>query len=613
MNLLTTNDSLRSLTSGMGDPLHDKAAGVFHQDRILSDLQLMSSYRNSWIAGKIVDIPATDALRKGRDWQASQDDITKIEREEKRLGLWRKMLECKIKARLWGGAAVVIGTADGSDYSKPFEFEKVKKGGIAYLTVMTRRELSAGALTTDVGSEFYAKPEFYTAAGLNNAFVQIHPSRLIVQYGSPHPDAWLAGGSAYGWADSTLQRVYDTMMNADSTSANVASLVFEANVDSFGIPDLMEKLSSAEYEQRLLNRLTLAKVGKSVTKSLVHDTEETYQRHTINFSGLPDVVKTSLLVASGASYIPLTRFLGQSPSGLSSTGEGDMKNYHEWIASIQTMEIEPAMYRFDEALIRSALGDRPEEIYYTWTPLEQVNEKDQAEIGLKSAQTAEILTRTGLFDQEELREAVSNQLIENGFYPGLADTMKATPDFNLGQNEPTPPATAKPAPVGVPVTADAAPMTLYMRRDVLNAAEIGEWYRSQGVKKVYAPESMHVTVVYSKKPIDWMKFGEPWEATLEIKEGGPRINEKFGDAGDVLVLQFAGRELNWRHEQAKDLGGSFDFDEYQPHISITLESGDVDLKTLKPWTGKIILGPEIYEEVKEGDWRKSVVTGDLLK
>lgn len=598
-NNLMTNDSLRSLTSGMGDPAHDKAATVFHVDRLLSDTSLITSYRNSWIAAKIVDIPAMDTLRKGRDWQADQNDITLIEKEEKRLGLWAKLLECKTKARLYGGAAVVIGAADGSDYSQPFDFEKVGKGGLPYLTVMTRRELTANQLSTDPMSEWYSKPESYLVTGLNEAFVQIHPSRLIIQYGAPHPDPWNAGGSSFGWSDSVLQRVYDAMLNSDSTAANIASLVFEANVDSFGIPDLMEQLSSVEYEQRLLNRLTLAKVGKSVSKALVHDANETYNRNTINFSGLPDVMQSFLLMVSGAADIPLTRFLGQAPSGLSSTGEGDMKNYYDRIETIQTLEIEPAMWRFDEALIRSALGSRPDDIFYNWTPLEQLNEKDQAEIGLKNAQAAEVITRTGLFDQEELREAVSNQFIENGFYPGLADAMKdVTPDFDLGETE--------------SVTADATPRTLYLRRDVLNGAEIAKWYRDQGVSKVYAPESMHTTIVYTKKPIDWMKFGEPWDAQLEVKEGGPRLHEKFGDDNSVLVLLFASHEFNWRHEHAMDLGASFDFDEYQSHISITLEGADVDLKTLKPWTGKIVFGPEIYEEVKTGDWRKSVVTDDLF-
>lgn len=663
---LMTNDSLRSLTSGLGDPKYDKAAGAFHVNRLMDDVSLLTSYRNSWIAGKIVDIPAMDSLRKGRDWQADKKDITLIEKEEKRLGLWSKLLECKTKARLWGGAAVVIGASDGSDYSQPFDFEKVGKGGLPYLTVMTRKELTANQLSTDPMSEWYSKPESYLVTGLNKAFVQLHPSRLIVQLGSPHPDPWNAVGSSFGWSDSVLQRVYDSIINTDSTAANLASLVFEANVDTFGIPDLMEQVSNSEYEKRLLDRLTLANVGKSTTKSLIHDTEEEYARHTINFSGLPDVMQSFLLMVSGASDIPLTRFLGQAPSGLSSTGEGDMKNYYDRIESMQTLEIEPAMWRFDEALIRSALGDRPDEIFYNWTPLEQLNEKDQAEIGLKKAQAAEVITRTGLFDQEELRKVVANQFIEDGFYPGLGDTMvDDTPEFNLGE-EPTssseeiqalalngaqvtsmqqlvqavaegtmPLETAKavisaafPALTETEISAitnplknfkiksnlvtDATPRTLYMRRDVLNAEEIAEWYREQGVTKVYAPESMHTTIVYSKKPIDWMKFGEPWDATLELKEGGPRLHEKFGDDGSVLVLLFASSEVNWRHERARDFGASYDFEEYQSHISITLEGRDVDLKTLKPWVGRIILGPEIYEEIDDVDWRKKVVTDDLF-
>lgn len=600
-NDLRANDSLRSLVSGMGDPSRDKLATVFHQNRILDEHSLIASYRNSWIVRKIVDIPALDSLRKGRDWQAEQTDITKIEQEEKRLGLWQKLLECKTKARLWGGAAIVIGSPN-DDYSEPFDFEKVKKGGVPYLTVMMKNQLTANEISNDVASEWYGKPSFYSVSGQDSQFVQIHPSRLVIQIGSPHPDPWNAVALSFGWGDSVLQHVYDAVMNTESTASNIASLVFEANVDSIGIPDLMQHLSNEGYENRLLNRLTLASAGKSVSKSLVHDTAETYARNTVSFASLPETMQSFLLMVSGAADIPLTRFLGQTPSGLSSTGEGDMKNYYDRIQSMQELEIGPAMWRLDEALIRSALGARPDEIFYSWTPLEQLNETQMSEIGLKCAQSAEILTRTGLFDVEELRSSVSNQLIENGFYPGLADAMKETGNFepDLGGDDDA-------------VVTDAEPRTLYMRRDVVNAAEIIKHYRNQGVKGVYKPESMHVTIIYSKESVDWMKFGEPWQSEITIKEGGPRLHEMFGDLNDVLVLQFACSELHWRHKEALRLGASFDFDEYQPHISISLKAGDVDLKTLKPWTGEIVLGPEIYEELDvDPDWRKKVKANDLV-
>lgn len=613
MTTLPTADSLRSLITGLGDPALDKAAGLGYANGTLSDLQLHAAYRNTWLAKKIVNIPALDALRKWRMWQADQQHITAIEAEERRLGLQTKLLQCKTLARLWGGACLYIG--DGRPADQPLEPGGIKKGGIKYLTVMSRREMIAGELEQDPELEHYGHPQKYTITN-GRTFADIHPSRLVVQIGDMHPDPWNASGTALGWGDSVLQSVYTSILNADSTAANIASLVFEANVDVFKIPGLMEHMATAAYRNKLLDRFTLANIGKSITKSLLTDSEEEYDRKTIAFSGLPDVLQQFLIIVSGAADIPLTRLLGQSPAGLSSTGEHDMKNYYDRVTSIQTLEIQPAMSLLDDALIQSALGSRPAEIFYSWTPLEQMSEKERAEIGKAHAEAANILVMTGLFMPEEMREVVGNQLVEDGFYPGLGDLLKANgndiPEFDLEMRakEATTQQQEKVAkePVQKPKpTADATPRTLYMRRDVENADDIIRWFKDQGVPEVYAATSMHVTVAYSKKPVDWMKVGEPWEARLTVPEGGPRLMEKFGPEADVLVLLFKSRELDWRHQQVLDAGGSYDWGDYQSHISITLRGGEVDLINVKPWQGPIVLGPEVFEEIDVGgDWRKKV-------
>lgn len=612
--MTTANDSLRSLITGMGDPLIDKGAGVAYGYNYLSDLQLHNAYRGTWLAKKIINIPALDALRKWRAWQADQQQITLIEGTEKRLGLQLKVLQAKTLARLWGGACIYIG--DGGDASQPFEPESVKKDGLKYLTVMSRREMVAGQLELDPTLEHYGMPSTYQVANAT-AFLDIHPSRVVVQIGDMHPDPWNAVTNQ-GWGDSVLQSIWQAVTNVDATAANIASLVFEANVDVYKIPDLMEHLSSAPYRAKLLDKFTLANIGKSVSKALLTDSEEEYDRKQINFSNLPEVLQQFLIVVSGAADIPLTRLLGQSPSGLSSTGEHDMKNYHDRVASMQTLEIGPAMHRLDEAIIWSSLGKRPAEVFYTWNPLEQMSEKEKAEIAKLNGETANILSTTGLFMPEELREVVGNQFVEAGFYPGLGDLLKkngeALPEFDLERRSQeagvnaleNPPEVKQIAGPGKPVT-DAAPRTLYMRRDVVNAADIIKWYTDQGVPEVYAAESMHVTNVYSKTPVDWMAMGQPWDATITIPEGGPRVNEKFGDAGDVLVLLFASNELKWRFQQAKDIGATSDYPDYSPHISISLRAGDVDIINLKPWQGPIELGPEVYETISD-DWRAKVVT-----
>ncbi|NTS31282.1 DUF1073 domain-containing protein [Phyllobacterium sp. BT25] len=418
-------DGLTSLVAGLNDPLRDKMATAFYSGQCLTDLELLNAYRFTWLGRKIVDIPAQDAVRKGRDWQADQKQIGIIEAEEKRLGFWQKLYEVQIKARLWGGAALFIGTGD-PDLTEPLDIERIKKGGIKYLTVLNRRDITAGPIEQDVTAEWFGKPSWYEVTGATT-FLRIHPSRLCIFVGNAHPDPLLAGVNT-GWGDSALDSVITAMKQADSTAANIASLVFEANVDVFKTPDFMSSLADPDYEARIIRRFSLAATMKGINRALVMDASEEYERKTISFSTLPEVMQTFLQMVSGAADIPVTRLLGQSPAGMSATGESDMKNYHDRISSMQNMEITPAIHRLDECLMRSALGARPEEVFYSWAPLEQMSEKQLAEIGKMNAETAKTLVDSGIFMGQELRTVVTTQLVESSFYPGLDQVVADTGD-----------------------------------------------------------------------------------------------------------------------------------------------------------------------------------------
>lgn len=596
-----TNDSLRSLVSGLGTD-RDKMYTTGYVGQCLTDQQLSDAYRFSWMPAKIVNIPAEDAVAEGRDWQASQDQIEKIEAEESRVGLWPKLLEAQIKARLWGGAAIFIGTGD-QNLEEPLDVGRIGNGGLRYLTVLSRREVVAGELDTDPVSETFNKPKYYDVTG-TTMMARIHPSRLAVFVGNPHIDPLLSGAQNAGWGDSILDRVYSAVKNGDATAANIASLVFEANVDVFGIPDMMANLADPDYEQRLLNRFALSSTSKGINRALIRDIAEEYDRKQVSFNTLPDVLQKFLEVAAGAADIPLTRFLGTAPSGLGSNGDHSMKMYHKRIATQQKLVITPALYRLDECLIRSALGSRPAEIHYRWSPLDQLTEKEQAEVGKIQAETTEIYGRTGVFMQEELRKAATNQIVENGIYPGFDQIIEETGDgFDLGGNEPDPNAD----PEAAIQATDAAPRTLYIRRDVINSDEIRAWAKDQGFESVQ--DGLHVTIIHTRTPLDWIKVGQAGEwssdedGEMVIAPGGPRLMERFGDA---IVLQFASSRLTWRHEDIKRLGADTDYPEYQPHVTISWDGAGIDLTKVVPYKGKIVLGPEQFEEVDD-NWRAKVV------
>lgn len=599
------NDSLTSLVSRMGTE-RDKAATVFYTNPVLTDEQALAAYRGSWLPRKIVDIPALDSCRKWRDWQADNQQIELIEAEENRLNYKGKVLEALTKARLFGGSAIFIGTGDANP-ELPLDLNRAGKGGLKYLTVLSRRDMTAGPIEQDVTSEYHGKPSYYEVTGAN-AMVRIHPSRLVIFVGARQPDALMSVNALDGWGDSILTATLDAIKNADSTAGNIASLIFEAKIDIIRIPNFMASLGDAEYRSKLLERYTLANMSKGINGTLLLDKEEEYETKSAQLAGLTDVLMAFMQIVSGAADIPVTRLLGQSPAGMNSTGTSDMKNYHDRIQSIQTLEITPALHHADECLIRSALGTRPPEVYYTWAPLEQMSEKERADIFKTTADAARAIVGSGTGQEIITRDAVSraltNRLVEDGVLPGLDEAIDEFGE--LQEQEPSDDelaaaAAAQEAKQPPQQTADAAPRTLYVRRDVLNAAEIIKWAEGQGFTDI-VPD-LHVTITYSRTPVDWMKMGDNWsdngKGGLTIPAGGPRLMEAFGDNGEAKVLSFASSALSWRHEDMKRSGASSDRDEYQPHVTISYAADGPDLNEVEPYRGKIELGPEIFEELRE--------------
>lgn len=703
-------DTLYNLVSAMGTT-KDK---VTHSQYLVNELtqqQLEAAFRGDWVARKAVVIPAKDATRAWRSWQASDQQIEKIEAEEVRLGLQRKLYKAMVKARLYGGAALLMGIGDEAP-DLPLDPEKVTQGGLRYLHALSRYELgTSGQLDRDVNSPYFGRPTHYVlrSAGLANE-VKVHPSRVIPFLGNEVLDATTGSASANeGWGDSVLQAVDDAIKNVGLTSQGIAQLVHESKIDIIKMPGLMADVTTSEYRSRVLDRFQLANVAKSTVNTLLLDKDEEWQRINANFSTLPDILKVYLLIASGAVDIPATRFIGQSAVGLGATGEGDARNYYDSVNSDQNNELTPALAPLDDVLIRSATGGRDASIYFTWNSLWQVDPKVRADTDYVRAQTFKIDVDAGLEDPEVLKVARRNQLIEDGTYPGIesaidenggtegeldennaevqaqfTQTKEGAPApaepqkqaLNGGQitslteviaqvvGEKMPPESAKaliavsfpslgpddinklidplanfekPAPVVPPgltpnlpgqkpedapppakpdndnrlgpdgkplaLTGDSSrPRTLYMRRDLVNVAEVMAWAKDQGFEEPI--KDLHVTVIYSKAAFDWMRvsgdpgWGEDAKGQLVIPAGGARVVEPIGDEGAVALL-FNSSSLAWRHREVVEAGASHDYDDYQPHMTISYRDGQLDLRGVEPYRGKLVLGPEVWQELEQ--------------
>jgi hypothetical protein len=56
-----------------------------------------------------------------------------------------------------------------------------------------------------------------------------------------------------------------------------------------------------------------------------------------------------------------------------------------------------------------------------------------------------------------------------------------------------------------------------------------------------------------------------------------------------------------------EAGGSHDFDNYHPHVTLSYEvPADIDLAAIKPYAGALEFGPELFEPL-DLDWKRKVV------
>ena len=416
---MRVNDSLTNLVTGLGTDRSKSYSNSYV--RAVEDVnQYLLAYENSDLARTIVAQPAKDCFRKWREWQADPKQISLIEKTEKRIDVRGQLEKCKIEANLRGKAYLYISVKN-DDPEQPLNLARVKKDMLDDVRVLTRNDISEGIIDTNPLSSTYGKPEYYEVASSDN-MVRIHPSRIIVMLGREKPYNFMAGEDG----NSVLKATLDDIMRHEATVDAVADLVQEACVDVVSVPGLSEIAADPDELNNLITRFGLMKQMKSNNRiSLLNSSlskeqnGEEWDQKQISFATLPDVIRQSQEELSAVAGIPRALLFGVSSGGLGSTGNLELSSYYDTVNSVQTNDIEPAIYVLDECIIRSALGSRPDDIWYKWASLWQISDAEKADIGDKIASKWQKLVKSGVFPADAVTGAVINDLTESGVGGGI--------------------------------------------------------------------------------------------------------------------------------------------------------------------------------------------------
>ena len=620
-------DGLANVLTGRGTSA-DRSRHNFWTGMRMSPEQIEAAYLGSWLTRKIIDIPAQDMVRAGRDWDAEDDQIAAIEKEEKRLGYWAKLYEALTLGRL-GGGAILIGLGD--DPSQPLP-ATIRPQQIQYLTVLSRWQLTIGDMEMDPALPTFGQPRYFRLAGTSQQ-IDIHPSRVVCFKGLPIPAIRVATWQDRFWGMSVVEAVDEAVQQATTACAGFASLIDEAKIDVFRFSGTVEQLSLPGGEEKLMKRVELTNTGKSVHRAVILDKEDEWEQRQLSLAGVRDVIITYDARVAGAADIPATRLFGKAPDGMNATGEGDLANYFQSIGAKQDMQLRPAMEKLDAVVLPSS--GVPADLPWTFSTLMVLTEQQAADIELKEAQALEKLVGLAVVPESALAKTIQNRLIESGRFPGLKknieDAEKAgeglpegdetelgiVPVGSEGGGQDISRAGGQ-SGSGLPARraandaaswmTDATPRPLYVQRKLLNAADLIAWAKDNGFTSTLPAGDMHVTVLYSRSPVDPMKMGRDWseneKGQIVVRPGGPRVIEKLGE--NAVVLRFASPDLEWRHKAMIEAGGSHDWPEYAPHVTLSYAVPEgVDMEALKPFNGELRFGPEEYSAL-DLNWKSKI-------
>ena len=622
-NVLRLFDGLKNAITGAGTRRDARTASTYGVAIALTQQDIDAAYRGSGLLRKIIQIPALDMVREWRDWKLDADDVVKIEAEEKRLGLREKVRAAEVLRGL-GGGALILGLP--GDPSQPAP-DTISPGQLLFVNVVSRWHLSFSQMQDDARLPGYGEPMMWQLNTGGAAMMNIHPSRVVPFRADTTAmlAALTVGRDDAFWGESRVAQVLDAVKDSDAARGAFASLLHKARLTRIGIPGLSALVAAPGGEEAVSARLSVIALAESIHNASVYDSgtdgtnAEKIDDVTYSFAGAKDILSAYAEFVAAISDIPATRLLGRAPEGMNASGDSQQQDWRKRIRAMQTLELAPCLERIDPYLVQSATGARPDAgAWFDFSPLDNPSEKDDADRFAVQVGAIEKLVNMGIMPERALAKGAQSLLIEEGYLPGLEAALDeisederwgVEPDLSL-EPDPAPQPKGGDLPAGAEGmdTTDAAPRPLYVRRDLLNAADLIAWAKAQGLETTLTAEDMHVTVLYSRTPVDPMAMGETWgsetDGGLIVKAGGPRALERFGEG--ALVLQFASWSLTSRHADMIRAGASHDWPEYAPHVTITYTVPEgFDIEAVRPYTGELRFGHEIFEPL-DLDWKSKL-------
>lgn len=421
-----TNDSFQNAQANLGWATNNQSSAatysLSYQSR--NRVALEAAYRGSWIVAAAVDAIPEDMTRCGIEMSGLDPaDISAIETDMTTLGIWDRLCENGKWARLYGGSLAVM-LIEGQDLSTPLRVETIAKGQFKGLLVLDRWMVSppTGEVVTDFGPDM-GKPMFYNVVadyvGIPKG--KIHYSRVIRMEGADLP--FFQRVAENGWGLSVLEPLWDRLIAFDSASVGAGQLIYKAHLRTMSIDGLRDIIAAGGPALAgLKSQMEFTRLSQTNEGITVVDAKDKFEAHTYTFAGLSDMLIQFAQQLSGATGIPIARLFGQSPAGLSDTGEGPRRQYHEKVHQKQEKELRTPLHRLLSVMSMSTLGKPLDTGFqFTFRTLDDAPEVEKADIGTKKTDAVINAVDAGLIKRSTGMKELKASAPVTGLFGSISD------------------------------------------------------------------------------------------------------------------------------------------------------------------------------------------------
>jgi phage-related protein (TIGR01555 family) len=398
-------------------------------------IQMEAAYRSNWVAGMAVDTVAEDMTRAGTEITSEIDpaDQSAIEQAFNRLAIWPALRDTVRWSRLYGGALAVV-LVDGQSMASPLNIERIGAGQFRGLLVLDRWlvQPSLQDLVTDYGPDL-GLPRYYDVVADSMALSRqrIHYTRCIRLDGL-HLPYWQRRSENL-WGQSVLERLWDRMIAFDSTTEGAAQLVYKAHLRTFKVEGLRDIIATGGPAlDGLTKQIEMMRQTQSNEGMTLMDGTDEFDSHQYTFSGLSDMLLQFGQQLSGALQIPLVRLFGQSPAGLSATGESDLRTYYDNINAQQNSRLRAGLHMLYEITARSETGHGLDDDFdFAFRSLWQMSETDKAAVVNNIGTTINTLEQSGTISHAVALRELRGLAATTGVFSSISDE-----DIEEAENEP---------------------------------------------------------------------------------------------------------------------------------------------------------------------------------